>query len=302
MYKSRRSQGRVDGVTSGLFGSKVIGQAEMNKLLKNDKSRRIVVSVWFVLLLCVPMTALTQTPLPVSPHRDLSITRLNDEQALFSDILQGASSRLLRANTVVIRNNDQRKIIGMVGIWKITDSSGRISTSILSSDIFFSLRPNTVLPSGQSILLAPSGWINPETYRKIRAMGQDPEAMGRAPVVASRLAQVSAVKVSVDSVIFEDGELCGENTMHLDQEIHARKRAALYISSLVRTSMARGEDWRAALEPYKAVTEEFKPYEEAFWKQRFASDLLEEEDPLGRIAFYEKLPSPPSFHACAEKK
>lgn len=247
------------------------------------------------------MPTFAQTRAAASPHRNVSITRLADAQAVFPDIVKETISPLLPSNTIAIRNNDQRRIVGMVGVWKVTDSTGQTKTSTFASDIYLSLRENTVLPSGKSILLTPAGWINPDVYRKLREMGRDSESLWRAQPLSEQLTGAREVTVSIDSVIFDDGELCGANTKRLDERIYARKRAALFISSLVEASLARGEQWRSALEPYR-VSESSKPYDEAFWKERFAAELLEQDDPRGVPEFLEKLPSPPVFHACREQK
>lgn len=246
------------------------------------------------------MSAQVQAPLPITCHQNVVITRLVDEQGTFSDLLQAEGARPFRVNAFVVQNKDKRSIIGIVGIWKITDASGQVNTSTFASDIFLSTVQNSVLPPDQTLVLTPNGWINPAIYRQMRTGGTDWEHSGRAQLVSGRIMQASAVTASIDSVIFEDGEICGVNSAYLDKEIQARKRAALFVSSMVRTSMLNGADWKTPLKAASMSIETTPPYQEGFWKQKFASDLLGSRgDPTKLLDFFENLPSPPAFHPCA---
>jgi hypothetical protein len=122
---------------------------------------------------------------------------------------------------------------------------------------------------------------------------------GRARLVSQRITQASSLTLSSDSIIFQDGEMCGANTAQLDRQIYARRRAARLIAAVTRSAIASDRDWKPLLENFKALPGSSAPYKEGFWKIQFATDILETTGDIDMIlTFYENLPAPPTLHPC----
>ena len=258
-------------------------------------------SIWSLLLLSgVSSNASSPAPLPPSPHPSIQIKRLSQERDRFPSILRADASQPLYENALVIHNDDKRDVVAMLAIWKITDATGQIHTIRLRSDIFMSVVPDSVLPSGQDLILSPLGWIHPRNYSQMEKAGISPDNPADVQRMADLLRQATSVSLSIDSVIFSDGEVCGVNSARFDQLITARKNAAVGITSQVRNYMARGQDWRPYIDGITGTAQPAESHTEAYWQHHFASTLSSSQggDDKALLEYYEELPKPMAFHPC----
>jgi hypothetical protein len=71
--------------------------------------------------------------------------------------------------------------------------------------------PTSVILSGKDIILSPNGWIFPHEYSDARR-AFDAQSINH---LDSRLTKATKISLSIDAVIFGDGETCGVNTRDL---------------------------------------------------------------------------------------
>jgi hypothetical protein len=240
------------------------------------------------------------SPIPHSPTSNVKITRLQQERDRFPGILDDNASKSQFESAFVVHNADLRDIVAIYAVWKVVDHNGQTHTSGFMSDIYAAVVPNTVIPSGKDAVISPSGWIFPQTYRKSTVADQT--GSSGLTTLDILLANATSVSLSIDAVIFADGETCGENTIGLDRAITSRRSAAISLSSKVRASMASSEDWRARAKGEPSFTED-KSSEE-FWRGVYARQLTSaasDSEARVHLNFFEKLPLPPTFYPCRSK-
>lgn len=220
-------------------------------------------------------------PIPVSPHPNVHIKRGSED-------------------TFFVSNEDPRDIIGICALWTIVDQSGESTTATQMADRFQSRLNSSIIPANGKLILGPQGLM--AVTPAMSSMGN-----GAGTGMADRIKQAQSVTVSIDAIIFQDGELWGPNLHRTDDEIVQRKLAATDISQVARQTMASGGDLKAALEAVKSAPYP-QPYRSApspqqyraKWRQQWAIMLLMEPDPQRaekRIEYFEALPEPIAFTA-----
>jgi hypothetical protein len=174
------------------------------------------------------------------------------------------------------------------------DQSGKSSTITLKSDRFLDTLDHSVVPAKGQLILAPNGWL-PTTDISPQATSKRPDDGLAARAMADRVRQAKEVTLTIDAIIFQDGEIWGANVAHFDDEIRQRKLAADDIGKLSRETLASGGDLKARLKsvmstPYKKS--DFR----AEWQHRFAQQLLmQPANAQNVLAYLEALPAPIPF-------
>lgn len=107
--------------------------------------------------------------------------------------------------------------------------------------------------------------------------------------------QASAVRVEIDSVIFADGEVVGNNLTAFDSEIRDRKAAA---ASIIATLQKVGTDPQARRTALLGIASQGRAAADAsaVWQHRFAQQVLRARDPLAIIDYLSHLPGVPTFY------
>jgi hypothetical protein len=181
------------------------------------------------------MNAQATSHIPHSPSRTVRIKRLRDEHDRFPGILDDSVFQRLHENAFVIHNGDSRDLVAAYALWTIIDQDGRLYTREYMVDIYAASMPTSVILAGKDIILSPNGWIFPHEYSDARR-AFDAQSIN---LLDSRLTQATKISLSIDAVIFADGETCGDNTKRLDQAIVARRNAAISLAAKARVR------WRA---------------------------------------------------------
>jgi hypothetical protein len=267
-------------------------------MIKAMLRRVLLASIWSVMMLKGNLSnAQISADLPPSPHPNIRIVRLSQEHVIFPTILQSAVSAPIYNTSFVIHNDDKRNIVAIFAEWTIKDASGNVSKTILLSDIFTSTLKNSVIPPGKALIITPKGWINPSVYTKIQSTGANPEAKYASGPAADRILHAAAISLSIDSMVFDDGQISGINSNRIDQIIIARKTAAESISKQVRASMNSGGYWKGYLTALQASPQTSDMGSQSYWEHHFSDELLWfRRDPLMLINYYENLPVPIAFH------
>ncbi len=127
-------------------------------------------------------------------------------------------------------------------------------------DIYPALMPTNVILDGKDIILSPNGWISPTSTSDVRR-AFDAQAINH---LDSRLMQATKVSLSIDAVIFADGETCGVNAKRLDQAIVARRNAAISLAAKARDAVARGEPAVSSEDLFEQSKDKSS---EVFWRE-----------------------------------
>lgn len=236
------------------------------------------------------MNAQATSHIPHSPSRTVRITRLRDEHERFPGILDDSVFQRLYENAFVIHNGDSRDLVAAYALLTIIDQEGRLYTHEYMVDIYAALMPTSVILAGKDIILSPNGWIFPHKYSDARR-AFDAQSIN---LLDSRLTQATKISLSIDAVIFADGETCGDNTKRLDQAIVARRNAAISLAAKARDAVARGEPAVSSEDLFEQSKDKSS---EAFWRGLFGGDLSRMPDRDAYLRYLESLPRPPAFYA-----
>jgi hypothetical protein len=110
----------------------------------------------------------------------------------------------------------------------------------------------------------------------------------------SRLTQATKILLSIDAVIFADGETYGVNTKRLDQAIVARRNAAISLAAKARDAVARGEPAVSSEDLFEQSKDKSS---EGFWRGHFGRQLSSSPERDAYLRYLESLPWPPAFYA-----
>jgi hypothetical protein len=236
------------------------------------------------------MNAQATSHIPHSPSRTVRITRLRDEHDRFPGILDDSVFQRLHENAFVIHNGDSRDLVAAYALCTIIDQDGRLYTHEYMVDIYAALMPTSVILAGKDIVVSPNGWILPHEYSDARR-AFDARSINH---LDSRLTQATKISLSIDAVIFADGETCGVNTKRLDQTIVARRNAAISLAAKARDAVARGEPAVSSEDLFEQSKDKST---EGFWRGHFGRQLSSSPERDAYLRYLESLPRPPAFYA-----
>ncbi len=227
--------------------------------------------------------------LAASPTTDvaLKLVAVGDIQGLDAAVIAD-----LHPAMFILSNLSDKAIVGLAVKWVYTDQTGNVGRYIHRSDSFAMIKSVAVVPPHERLLIVPRAFL-PESLLFAAHTGPSLGALGRS--AEPGLATVSEISATIDTVIFEDGELVGPNESHYDTEIQSRTIAAEQLASQVREAQARGEDPKPLLqEILKAQTFSETDFV-AQWTLQYAHRLLEAPIFDVQLSDLENPPMPPKF-------
>lgn len=182
----------------------------------------------------------------------------------------------LRPFSAVLTNVSEKNIVALTLQWTLSDSSSQQRVLNYRTDSLFplslSLSSGPIAPVGENILVTPSFLLRESVLKS----GAGFITVGKATVRsdAERFETSSAVRVDLDTIIFEDGQVCGADRSNTVAQIQARKSAADALSSAVLAMLNDGRDPSAMLT--EITTERGISSQDyvGVWKTRLAQMLL----------------------------
>jgi hypothetical protein len=195
-------------------------------------------------------------------------------------------------STFLLTDQDQsgRAIVALAVQWVYTDQSGRQGQDSLRSDKYLRQTPNVLLSPRASLLVAPEVFLQ-KTLAQVPHIGTTLQALdGRG---ASWAATASKITITVDCVIFEDGEVVGPNNSQLDLEIQSRRIAAGKLTQQVRNVQAAGGDPTSMLKQLAATSSDSDFV--ILWTSILANRLLKAPVFNTQLAALENMPVLPNF-------
>lgn len=239
------------------------------------------------LFIGIPATSQANMEIPKGPAQHIRITHFVDDPSL-GNPFPSPELEPLRKAAFAIHNDDDRRVVAVCVIWRVTNTLGKTSTITVHMDEYLATVPSVAIAPHGKLSVAPTGFVRPKEGVGIRAHADDDSR------IATRLADAQSVTVSVDSIIYEDGTLWGPNTYGFDKRITARKAAAIHIAHVVRKAMVDNEDPATVLQPFVSGFDSSN--HQAEWESQFANDLLANPAQMKSLLQYmESLPSPPSI-------
>ena len=196
-----------------------------------------------------------------------SIAPYSAEQ--FPDITVRPNAIGYEGSLYVLTNDSDRAITGLTTMWRYTDGEGKAKQFTVSSDSYSASKLTPVVAPHAKILL-----------------DDDPQ-------YAAHLSNATNVQVSIDSLIYEDGEITGPDSLHFAEDIGLRFQAAKVV--LQRLRMAKISGKPLTLEDNRRVLPQSQD-----WLQNYTEHARRaESDPRMAEAFLrylDSLQAPPTFH------
>lgn len=225
-----------------------------------------------------------------SPSPNITITAYTADK--FPEFPRMDISAAIQPEGFVITNHGTRSVIGMAVLWDKTFPDGHHATDTVRSSPFGDATMIPTLAPGESALAVPGveyliGKLQPGRSYLLPGIGGSRRSIN-LPALAV---------MSLDAVIWEDGELIGPNESNYDVDIQSRKLAAQQVANTVRAAQQRGES------PTVLLTSMTKPPglnadPKAHWVSIFAGQLLHVPPDMfeHQLETMENWPAPPAIH------
>jgi hypothetical protein len=115
----------------------------------------------------------------------------------------------------------------------------------MHTDGFDRANPVVLLTPHAALIVAPNTFL-PVAYATLPHIG--PTLADLNSQSAGDMVGATNIQVSIDLIIWQDGEIVGPNQTHFDEELHNRKIAAATLASQIRSAMTNGGDPRVLLQ------------------------------------------------------
>jgi hypothetical protein len=197
----------------------------------------------------------------------------------------------LAAASVVVSSLTEKAIIGIGVQWMLTDAAGHESV--------YSNRTHSFLVTSGRPLALPHGrlLVGPQTFVS-EAVLRNPSGGIIAPLpndqTVTRFTKASNIRIEVDSIIFQDGEVIGPDRLGLVDAIRNRADAARAIVKQVEEAQAKGNDPAEALRSLVAAPI-LKGDQVARFELGLANSLLRAQHPERDLGALREIPTPPLF-------
>ena len=201
-----------------------------------------------------------------------------------------AGGGVVQPASIVLSNESDRSIVGLVVVWTIVDKSGASHRLTGGTDSFWDSRYAKIIDPHARTLAFPGGFLS-------ESLANAPH-IGR-PITSQRIQEfsnASQVKVEIDCVIDDTGAVLGPNSSRQDENITARISAAAEVVALVRNAENAGQDYSDVLRPFATAGFRVSAGDRiSFWRTMFARRLLNSKNldiDLARL----QLPPLPKFN------
>lgn len=204
----------------------------------------------------------------------VSVIALEQAGGPFLNSFNSASAALI-PYSAILTNNTNQPIIVVVADWKYTDAHGFVRHFSLRADSTMAFRIPPLAGPHQSVLLRPDGPVPAEYAHKnngLLAAGLTPDSVGR-------FASAKDVSLTIDCIIFANGEYIGPNNQHYPEEIKARKDAAQELLNQLQQAKQNGRSLTATLSSVVANSTA-RTDTESGWMRIYADSAKHLSDPI----------------------
>lgn len=236
---------------------------------------------------------------------DMSIDGINDSRIKVSPFeVNGEVAALTRdasiqgylwpAEAFAITNLTSKPIMVMVVEWQMENENGHVSLEGINLDNYIA-DAAPLIPAGETAVVSIRGSV---LLRYLASM-KEGAMLGPFPMISPREAGAArhfkSVKVRIDSVIFDDGEIVGDNVKRYENVIRNRYQAAQAIAIGVRKAASSGADVKSYLHKTKMETDKASNDIDR-WRWRFAARLEHSADPIEMARMMEQQAIPGEFY------
>ena len=150
-----------------------------------------------------------------------------------------------RPETVMLVNNSDRTIVAANILWSSVNPSGKTKGYVVHVDTFASPATMKPVPVGNSRTVIGPGLLMPESGSGFKG------SVG--PVRTSPFSWSGDTTVTLDAVMFEDGEVVGPDTLNLLEETEAKQTALNLVKARVRSAGGTRQTLQSMLTPATPV-------------------------------------------------
>lgn len=208
----------------------------------------------------------------------------------------------LPTGSFVLRNRTDKAITALVVDWTFTDANGNSRQHKLTTDAYYLPIDWTVVKPLGVLLVTPSGYASEDQFQQLGASGAlDPLPRMSLTMAGDKIkADIAYVSLAIDSVIFEDGAICGPDKHRYYLALLTRRSALEGLSAEFKDAKNAGEDFRAHLEKLRHEILNTKDQRSAH--RRSYVDLLQRNpNPEGLLKKLELQAALPEFHHIGEE-
>ena len=193
--------------------------------------------VTLLLLVCrVPSSgqSASRFSIGLSPASDVALSIFApDDIKGFDKVLRVAPDVAALKDGFVVTNMGKRAIIGLATKWYITEPSGSVRIHTFQSHSFLSPGFEPLATSNERLIVLPGMFIQEQMLSGSGVIVASPSRSTIALFGAA-----NTLKVEIDSIIFDDGEIVGPNSLHLNAEIQLAKDATDIVMRHVHAAAA----------------------------------------------------------------
>jgi hypothetical protein len=172
----------------------------------------------------------------------------------------------------------------------------------LTTDAYYLPIDWTVVRPLGVLLVTPSGYASEDQFQQLATSGAlDPLPRMSLKMVGDKVkSPVASIALSIDSVIFEDGAICGPDKHRYYLVLLERRSALEGLSAEFKDAQNAGEDFKAHLEELRH--EPLKTNDQRSAHRRNYVDLLQRNpNPEGLLKKLESQAALPEFHHIGEE-
>lgn len=246
-------------------------------------------TILFLLMLSIAAPGAPMPQLPTSPTPLVTIRPATTENLPQLDSVQ---VRRLHPNAFLLANESDKAIVGLMTRWTFIDRDGYSRTEDVYTDSFMQPRSPVLLAAHARLIAAPGGFLPEGLAQKPHAGARLEDLDGR---MSHDIAGATQIRVQIDVVVFEDGEIVGPNEARYDTFIQNRKIAAAQIAKQMRNALASSDDPRVTLRNI-LETSPAQSDSMAIATHIYARMLLQAPSLEKTVQSLEALPEPPKFY------
>jgi hypothetical protein len=214
---------------------------------------------------------------------------------IFKDLFTGHRVGLQPVSFVLINNSD-KPIVGIEVQWTTTDASGREQSSFFESDSLRSPTEWPVADAHDNLLVAQDLFLSESTLKRINPGAGHGGIIGS---FGSDFSDAVRIGISIDCLIFADGEVVGPNQHGLTDEIaeafQQRVDAANAVVQKVQSALQAGQDPAKVLSPMLDVAPD-RIGTMSYRECQFAQEILHSSDIHATLQKIQNVPPLRKFH------
>ena len=257
---------------------------------------RITFLAMFIILCCSFIGATTvarvvidnrsEIGLPIFPADLGHLERLSQKLMPVADLIPQGS--------ILITNESNFAIHALVVVWTFRDAQGQSQVAKIACDGYLLSPIQEIVPPHSTSLVTPHGCTSEESFESVAAgsaIGSPLIAAGRHSIQPS---STTDIHVTIDSVVFSNGEVRGPDTHEYYRAIEEREEALQAVLSEISLAEEHGQSAAAALRGMKPDHRANRDRLSAA-KAHYVTLFLQSPNVAGTISAFRSRPRLPKF-------